>query len=89
MAKAKAKNPKPSEKVSESVQWVEPQSEGGSPRISLGVSRKQLDDCIEAQKRELAHTIKNRNAPPIDGGIAKMVAALDALSRIDPTETDA
>lgn len=86
MAKKNAKLPPVAEPISESIQRVEPQSEGGSGRISLLVTRAQLDACIAAQRRELINTIRNVNTPPIDGGIAKIVAALDALARIDPLE---
>jgi plasmid maintenance system antidote protein VapI len=55
-------------------------------RIPLHVTPDQLAKCIETHRRELANIIRNQHTAPIDGGVMRIVAALDALERIDPTE---
>jgi len=70
--------------LNESIQRVEAPSEVVSGRISLRVTAAQLAECISRQKNALAQIIANPTSPPIDGGILRMVGALDALARIDP-----
>lgn len=55
-------------------------------RIPLHVTPDELAKCIETHRRELANIIRNQHSAPIDGGVFKIVGALDALARIDPTE---
>lgn len=83
MPKRKANTPQQAE-VTEDTQRVETEETAVSGRISLRVTRKELDDCIHEQKHQLELIIRNRNAPPIDGGIGKICAALEYLDRIDP-----
>jgi hypothetical protein len=84
MAKRKANEPTPAAEETESVQRVEAPSEVVSGRISLRVSQAELSACIERQKHKLVSVIRDPNTPPVDGAIATIVAALDALARIDP-----
>lgn len=87
MAKRKAISPSQTEPT-EDTQRVEAEVTAAPGRISLRVTPSELKGCIDAQLHELVNTVRNRNSPPIDGGIAKIGAALDFLARVDPELPD-
>ena len=86
MAKRKANEPTLPATEPDSVQRVEAPIEAAPGRISLRVTPAELAECRERQMHKLASLVRDKTAPPIDGGIATIVATLDALARIDPEQ---
>jgi hypothetical protein len=57
-------------------------------QLALPITASQLSACIERQRNALVRLIVDPHAPPIDGGIGKIAANIDALQRVTPTKQD-